>query len=273
MRILLSILLLLCVNTAFAITEDSNIISLEKGKALSKQRKLPTVIPITFNCPEDKPLKKSQPIDINVICLPCDTLDRYVKDTDCEKVCPNRMLWKGGLCALKECPSNAPLRQDNGACWPCDVSDRGLSLEKPEDCEKVCPNRMLWKSDSKFYNNTCVLKDCPKGTIRMKTGDCSPCQDFIENSSTVYPENPKDCSRCAELIPWGEECVAKECPGNWRNERGRCACEDIDPLFPVDDPNECIICGYKPVANWNKTEWSCEKEEGKDSSSVYLKQS
>ena len=198
-------------------------------------------------CPVDKPLRT----EFEYHCLPCNVNSWNISHHDpyCEARCPNRTIWPGGLCALKECPKDAPLRRDDGICYPCDY-DSPLAVANGEDCNRICPNRIL-------EGSSCVLKECPEGSIRMEYGSCRTCQDFIENSSTVYPKTTEDCSRCPNLIAWGNECVPKECPGDWRDGRGRCGCEDVT-ILDVDDPDKCTLCGYKAFQS-SKNSWRCRR--------------
>ena len=236
----------------------------ESERLKSKKNSMNNGDPRNNGCPPDKPLKSSFGE-----CLPCDTVSFRVHDSDCELRCPNRVTWGGRSCALKECPMSAPKRRaSDGSCWSCDVSDVAFSLEKPEDCEKVCPNRMLWKSDSKYYNNDCVLKECPQGTIRGRDGRCLPCESYEEFGDNS-PLNAQECEKCG-LIGWEcptctfdkLQCVPQKCQGDLRDVKGKCECDSS--MFTVDDPQKCSLCDFEVEGpSWQKDKWICKRKDKK----------
>ena len=64
------------------------------------------------SCPVDKPLK-----NYYYGCLSCDNLNniKLIHPEDCTKLCPNREQTESG-CQLKDCPSEAPIRNLLGDC-------------------------------------------------------------------------------------------------------------------------------------------------------------
>ena len=222
--------------------------------------------PTDNGCPPDAPLRgrrlrsKGTP---KYNCYTCSRLSA-TRDSDCELRCPNRITWKGDGCALKECPPNAPMRDVYGSCWSCKVLEHlAVQLENPEDCEKMCPDGVVWHSDSKYFNNACVLKNCPEGSIRGSDGRCLLCESYTGVGSN-FPLNAEECEKCG-LIGWEcptcipkLQCVPKKCPGDLRDEEGRCECGRSS--FSVDDPQKCSLCDLEDyVAIQHERGWMCEK--------------
>jgi len=92
-------------------------------------------------CPKEMPLRAD-----DGACVSCDDY-QIISAFNCS-VCPNRVELKkpyynaAGRCVLKECPSEAPIRDTNGICHSCD--DRESFKPKDEnDCERLCPERQL----------------------------------------------------------------------------------------------------------------------------------
>lgn len=221
-------------------------------------------------CPKNTPLR-----DEDGNCLPCDMNAPVLlqKSQDCEKLCQNRILWDAkntffdNMCILKDCPEDIPLRDIETRCWSCDTN-KLLLLHNSEECEKICPNRMLWQENDQ--DASCVLKECPQGTIRDFFGNCIPCDAHESYTMGIVPFNEQECKKCENLISWKSSalnespirCVPKKCPGDLRYDtKGTCKCDNLYNTY-VHDPQKCIVCGYKAEEiNMHKKLWKCKSLE------------
>ena len=190
-------------------------------------------------CSDDKPL--DDPING---CFLCNELD-IVSAKNCYK-CPNRYLksmpWDNSIsyCVLKECPLNAPLRQDDGHCYSCD-STKSLLVE---DCD-VCSNRVI-------KNGKCVLKECPADKpLRSNDGYCLSC-------GVLHGIKSDNCSVCSGRTLEGPFCVLKDCPNETpvRGINGRCDSCDAESSVRITEEKDCAICKNRRVIK-EKNELYC----------------
>lgn len=182
-------------------------------------------------CSDDKPLD-----DPANGCFSCDRLD-IIHAKNCSK-CPNRYLksmpWDDNLfyCVLKACPSNAPLRLDDGQCFSCEEKK---SFSSAENC-KVCPNRT--EKDGR-----CILTNCPANQpLRSNEGSCYSC-DILQG---IKSDN---CSVCSNRESVDGFCRLKKCPeeNSARGKNGSCySCDNKHP-FPLEDSKGCDICKNRSV--------------------------
>jgi len=87
-------------------------------------------------------------------CFECENPHSLKVDAKTCQLCPNRKMDENGLCVLKECPKESPMRvkvfEDWGySCTPCNLANTAKSSKA--ECDK-CPNRV-------YQNGECILKN------------------------------------------------------------------------------------------------------------------
>lgn len=177
-----------------------------------------------ISCPTDKPL-----VEYNRDCFSCDTL-RAVYTKSCSELCPNRILIQGDFCALKECPSDNPMREYHGTCSRNDI--HGTT---DWECAQI-PNTQFFE-DKDGSKGTCTL-GCPEDKPIKITEDrsnefkCFSCDD-TDALDVGYRYGNDNCLQCPNReLKDRTICVLKgECPKEFpiRDERGACRAPD-DPL-------------------------------------------
>lgn len=113
-----------------------------------------------------------------------------ISKEECDK-CPERV-HKDGLCILKECPKEAPIRQD-GRCLDCGWRFERGEIEESE-CLK-CPNR-------KYENGECVRKykeEKPIDRGVALTGKEPLCQ-ANGGSGYDWPDHVRKCYDCSKNV-------------------------------------------------------------------------
>ena len=163
-------------------------------------------------CPKEKPfgdvgeLFDLFPIDV---CVGCDSLDRLAiakGHEDDFKICSNRKTveqYETLFSILKNCPSDAPMREENGTCISC--SETALVFMDKIECDK-CSNRQSVKTPEYPYagNDVCELKECPQGTPLRDRHECLPCS----SEGLVLSVDKETCQKCPDTYEWSQEkCV------------------------------------------------------------------
>ena len=112
-----------------------------------------------------------------------ESIDNYqTTKEECGR-CPERE-YKDGLCVLRECPQDSPVKSKEGGCYPCNFPLGELKIEEGE-CLK-CPQR-------EYKEGQCVEK-CKKNEFRTSWGRCYSC----DYKGRVFDDGVslEECKKC-----------------------------------------------------------------------------
>lgn len=197
-------------------------------------------------------------------CYTCDELLSFEVSSPyfCEKYCPNRSHnfenkgWHPTTanCALTNCPKNAPLRDFNGSCYPCDAIQEYVWDIPIQNCD-VCPNRYIDE------HGNCLLKgqETPK-----------PLWEKDKNA----PQGNKDiiCPDDKPLKSWNNLCfscdtkeeiiVDTKCNFD-KKEECNAVCENREILSSIGgNPTNILKCPKNvPLMDTVGMCWSCDTPE------------
>ena len=146
------------------------------------------------SCPKEKPFGYYGD------CVGCDSEKHLMIREGHEKdfeICSNRETIGDDalkLSILKDCPSNAPMRDINGDCIPCDYIH--FLMADKEECQK-CPNR-VFGTDEVWSNGVCELKECPPEAPLKDKNECLSC----DRTGLVLSVDKEMCQKCSETYAW-----------------------------------------------------------------------
>jgi len=163
-------------------------------------------------CPKEKPFSdvgEFSDFSSANVCVGCDSLYRLAIAKGYEddfKICSNRKTveqYETQFSILKNCPSDAPMREGSGTCRSC--SETTLVFVDKKECDK-CPNRQSVKDPEWPYaeGDVCELKECPQDAPLRDEHECLPC-----NSEGLDLSVDKEtCQKCPDTYEWYQEkCV------------------------------------------------------------------
>ena len=202
-------------------------------------------------CPDDKPLMTK-----NGKCYSCNTPDALsVADlkTNCERLCPNRFVYKGryeNRCNLPcgvEGTSTAgkPIPDSWGNCKTCDNATEFIAMSDKytlADYKKWCDEPCASSSRPRVTNGSSCATICPTGQMRDANGKCVNC-----DSPTTIPLSYNN-GQCTEICPsrviGGKDnkyCVLADCPEKTiRFKSGACvSCDSADRIYVGDLDEDC----------------------------------
>ena len=174
-------------------------------------------------------------IDKNGKCYACDN-EAGVNVTGVEEncgVCTNRELWEisaSNVQCVIPCPSDKPLRGNDGKCYSCDYENPVPLGVGADYCSSVCPNRI----GSGWWNTHCSLP-CEEDFFTASDGKCYSC--YEEKSVDVNGVSHHGCEQCPNRILEGGRTCILECPsGQVKGGDGNCySCDDRDPIRGVSE--------------------------------------
>lgn len=205
--------------------------------------------------PEPDPCENKPLYDGTMNCYACDEPQALMNAYGCLSACPNRIEVYDGdsyWCALDSCPSNAPLRDNSGNCYSCDV-ERVIYQTDASACTGVCSNRvhdrgkcmLPCKPDQKLISSNGVCYDCDVKTI-VDVASAEAC--------TVCPGRTA-VSRYGVLLSCYKNCPADK---PLMDTFGNCYACDYHTSVSMYDPvkTDCNLCENR-FLNYNQCYLKC----------------
>ncbi len=192
----------------------------------------------------------------------------------CEEYCPNRSFNFENMgshpttanCALIKCPDDAPLRDKDGSCYPCDKVWEYVLDADIQNCE-VCPNRYVDEDENCLLKGQKPLKHAwekfdnePQGKDNMVCPSDKPLKSWnnlcyscdTENQVIVDTECNFDKVKECNAVCSNRE-ILNTVGGN---PPSVLKCSKDTPL--MDTVGHCWSCDYSEAVNLQYNEWKCE---------------